>query len=84
MESYITTPGWYLDASNVYHGSMRVRDGSIIAFDVPGARTGAFQGTLPQSISPAGTIAGYYIDASNVSHGFVRASDAGLVSRKAV
>jgi hypothetical protein len=58
----------------------RARDGSIITFDVPGAGTGAFQGTLPQSIGPAGAIAGYYIDASNVSHGFVRASDGAITT----
>ena len=40
--------------------------------DVPGAGTGANQGTRAVSINTAGVIAGTYIDASNVNHGFIR------------
>ena len=66
--------------SGVDHGFVRAPNGAITTFDVPGAGTGAFQGTLPQSISSAGTIVGYYFDASNVSHGFVRASDGAITT----
>jgi hypothetical protein len=41
-------------------------------FDVPGAGTGAGQGTFTYCNNPAGAITGYYIDASGVSHGFLR------------
>jgi len=39
--------GASLDASDVYHGMLRAPDGTITAFDIPGAGTGPFQGTLP-------------------------------------
>ena len=67
--------GYYLDASNVFHGYMRDANGTITTFDAPGAGTGPFQGTIAQGINPAGVIAGNHIDASNVVHGFVRAND---------
>src|SRR5262249_38941473 len=63
-----------LDASDVYHGVLRAPDGAITVFDVPGAGTGPFQGTLPLGINQVGTIEGDYIDAGDVNHGFVRAS----------
>ena len=47
-------------------------DGAIRTFDVPGAGTGAGQGTVPYDNNPAGAIAGYYVDASNAYHGLVR------------
>jgi len=48
---------------------------TFTAFDVPGAGTGAGQGTIAEDINVTGDIAGYYVDASNVNHSFVRASD---------
>ena len=55
-----------------------------VAVDVPGAGTGAFQGTLGYApsgaISAAGTILGNYIDASNVVHGFVRDKHGAITS----
>lgn len=48
---------------------------TIITFEVPGAGTGAGQGSNPIGINSAGTITGLYTDASNVSHGFLRAAD---------
>jgi hypothetical protein len=47
----------------------------IITFDVPGAGTGAGQGTTPYYINDAGAITGWYADASGVNHGFLRAPD---------
>jgi hypothetical protein len=44
---------------------------TYVTLDVPGA----FYGTLPVGINPAGAIAGVYADAGAVSHGFVRAPD---------
>jgi hypothetical protein len=64
--------GYYIDASNVGHGSLRTPHGSFTTFEAPGAGTGAGQGTYAIGNNPAGAIAGYYIDASNVYHGFVR------------
>ncbi len=48
---------------------------TFTTFDVPGAGTGALQGTVGVSINTAGTIAGVYIATGNVAHGFVRAAD---------
>jgi hypothetical protein len=47
----------------------------IITFDVPGAGTGAGQGTYANGINPAGEITGYYLDANNVYHSFLRDRD---------
>jgi uncharacterized membrane protein len=44
---------------------------AIVTFDVPGAGTGAYQGTSPSAINPKGEVTGLYIDANNVLHGFV-------------
>jgi hypothetical protein len=55
----------------VVHGYVRTPNGAITTFDVPGAGTGLFQGTIPAAINPAGAIVGWYVDASNVIHGFL-------------
>ncbi len=47
----------------------------ITTFDVPGAGTGAGQGTFPYVVIQGEWVAGNYIDASNVYHGFLRAPD---------
>src|SRR5438477_523354 len=72
--------GTSLDASDVYHGILRAPDGTINTFDVPGAGTGPFQGTLPLGINQTGTIEGDYIDSSDVNHGFVRTSDGAITT----
>src|SRR5438034_592858 len=69
----ITAPS--LDANNVIHAVLRAPDGTMTTFDVPGAGTGPFQGTLTFGINQAGTIEGDYVDSSDATHGFVRASD---------
>src|SRR5579863_10025802 len=53
---------------------------SIIVFDVPGAGTGAGQGTIPYASNAGGAITGVWIDASGVSHGFVRHPNGSIVS----
>ncbi len=50
----------------------------IIAFDAPGAGTGAFQGTYPLAINASGEIAGGYYQADGYSRGFLRAPDGTL------
>jgi hypothetical protein len=71
-----TIVGFYIDASNVYHGFVRALDGAITTFDAPGACSSgpscSYEGTVPESINPAGEITGYYVDAGVVYHGFVR------------
>ena len=64
--------GYYTDAGNVSHGFLRAKHGTITGFDVPGAGTGAGQGTFAVSINPEGAITGYYADSSDVFHGFLR------------
>lgn len=66
----VTSP--YMDSSNVLHGFQRTADGKFTTFDAPGAGTGAYQGTMPISISPEGAITGFYVDANNAVHGFLR------------
>jgi predicted membrane protein len=67
--------GTSLDDNDVWHGFLRAPDGTITTFDVPGAGTEAYQGTLDAGINQRGTIAGEMVDANNVAHGFVRTSD---------
>ncbi|MGB8773323.1 MAG: hypothetical protein WCC78_04235, partial [Terriglobales bacterium] len=67
--------GYYLDASNVYHGFLRARDGTITVIDAPCAGNGSGQGTGSWSINPAGAIAGEYADANGVEHGYLLAPD---------
>ena len=64
--------GYYLDASNVYHGFVRTPDGTFMTFDAPDAGTASGQGTIFGSLNSAGATTGCYIDASNVSHGLLR------------
>src|SRR5437879_3109242 len=54
--------------------SLLYAQGEFITFDVPGAGTGPGQGTLPQQVTPAGTIVGNYVDNNYVTHGFVRSA----------
>jgi hypothetical protein len=81
-EAYAITPageimGNYVDATSLVHGFLRSKDGAFTTIDAPGAgsEVGSFQGTIPESITPAGAIAGFYNDANYVNHGFLRAED---------
>ena len=67
--------GSVTDSNNVSHAYVRFADGTFTTFDVPGAGTGQFQGTVAYGINPAGAITGLYTDANNVNHGFVRAAN---------
>ena len=48
---------------------------TFIAFEAPGAGTGAYLGTTAVSINRAGASAGYYTEAIYAFHGFVRSAD---------
>jgi hypothetical protein len=63
--------GTYIDGNFVWHGFRRTADGTLTTIDVPGAGTGPFQGTKPESINPAGVITGSYLDTNGFSHGFL-------------
>jgi len=67
-----TITGYYADNNSVYHGFLRTARGKITTFDVPGAGTGNWQGTLSLNITPDGATTGWYIDANGVYHGFLR------------
>jgi hypothetical protein len=62
--------GYYIDASEVYHGFMVSASGTITTFNAPGAGTTAATGTFPVSINDNGVIVGYYSDPNDVYHGF--------------
>jgi predicted membrane protein len=76
--------GTYTDANFVAHGFVRAANGTITAFDAPGAGNNALlakligmatsfpsQGTGAFTINAVGKITGTYLDASTVLHGFV-------------
>jgi hypothetical protein len=70
-----TIVGFYADKNSVYHGFLRTARGKITTFDVPGAGTGNWQGTLPLNITSDGATTGWYIDANGVYHGFLRRAE---------
>ena len=53
-------------------------EAGIITFDVGGAGTGAYQGTSPYGVNPAGAITGEFFDASGVAPGYLRAPDGSI------
>ncbi len=63
--------GFYVDQNSTYHGYLRDH-GKVVTFDVSGATTGNFQGTLPLNINPEGEVTGWYVDPNGQNHGFVR------------
>jgi hypothetical protein len=63
--------GVFVDAKGVLHGFVRSIQGSFTTYDVPGAGTGAGQGTLPESNNTVGVITGNSIDGNFVNHGFL-------------
>jgi hypothetical protein len=69
--------GYYVDASDGYHGFVRYADGTITTLNAPGAGTGTSSltgyqlGTKALSINDDGVITGYYLDANEVYHGFM-------------
>ena len=66
--------GFYVDASDIRHGFVRLANGTFATIDAPGAGTAPTQGTIALSINAAGDITGLYRDASGTTHGFVRAA----------
>jgi hypothetical protein len=48
---------------------------NIVTFEIPGAGTGALQGTVGLGMNSAGAITGLYTDSNNLNHGYVRAAD---------
>ena len=64
--------GFYTDSADALHGFVRDDNGVITTFDVPGAGTGAGQGTQSFAISPNGEITGFYFDGTDAVHGFLR------------
>jgi hypothetical protein len=69
--------GYYLDASDVWHGfASHPPYANYTTFDAPGACSAdvsacQYLGTLPISINIEGAIDGTFYDASGVAHGFV-------------
>jgi len=60
---------------------VRAPNGAITTFDIPGAGTGPFQGTIGGAgITPGGTVTSNYVDSSNVGHGFVLDKHGGLTT----
>ena len=64
--------GWFVDSGMALHGYLRTAKGNVSTFDVPGAGTGAIQGTVPLSLNPERAVTGFYLDGSSAFHGFVR------------
>jgi hypothetical protein len=61
LNSTGTISGYFLDASDVYHGYTRTADGTTTQLDDPNAGTGPQQGTEFSGINDAGMITGYIL-----------------------
>jgi len=72
INARVKITGYYIDASNVYHGFLRSKSGAILEFDAPGAGTGAGQGTAGIDINRDQDIAGWDQDDEGVYHGYLR------------
>ena len=69
-----TMTGYSQDQSNVFHGFLRTRQGTITQFDDRLAGAAPYQGTLVAAINPAHWVTGAYVDGNYVYHGFVRSA----------
>jgi hypothetical protein len=67
-----TIAGYQNDGYSINHGFIRTRDGDVTLFDVPGAGTGYFQGTVVVGMTAGRVIAGFYTDNAGLAHGFLR------------
>ena len=56
----------------MFHGFLRSARGAYVTFDVRGAGSGPWQGTLPLNINAEGKITGWYLDGNGTCHGFLR------------
>jgi hypothetical protein len=76
IDPYGRAIGSYEDGNFTTRGMIRGRNGAVMAFDIPGAGTGAYQGTSCPGCKIAGNrwgaIAGTLVDANYVNHGFLR------------
>ena len=61
------TPGASIDATNVYHGFIRSKDGDFTLFDPPGSAN-----TQESGMSAGGDVSGFYTDSDGVNHGYIR------------
>lgn len=69
--------GIFTDASGAFHTFVRGPEGRFVTVDVPGAGSGAYQGTgcfsdCPVGLNDNGELTGSFQDAAYVQHGFVR------------
>ncbi len=71
--------GYYTDNANKQHGFIRTADGTVTAFDAPGAANSFVLG-----IGPDGTACGFENDASTVATGIVRAPDGTITTISAL
>ena len=68
-----TIVGYYYDSLNATHGFLRLADGTITTFDVPGSICIDFSSNcaMPTSINSAGAVVGSFSDGT-ATHGFLR------------
>lgn len=68
-----TVVGYYFDSIDATHGFLRLVDGTITTFDVPGSVCIDFSSNcaMPTSINSAGAVVGSYSDGT-ATHGFLR------------
>lgn len=76
LNAFGIVAGGYEDANFVHHDFVRILGGELKVFDVPGAGTGATQGTgCPGcflGLNQFGAIAGIWSDTNSLNHGFIR------------
>jgi hypothetical protein len=83
IDDFGAIAGIYTDNNYVFHSYLRSPQGKFSPIDVPGAGTGAGQGTgcssdCPVTINDLGFIAGTYIDTNYAFHAFLRNPEGAL------
>jgi hypothetical protein len=72
MDNAGDVDGYYLDSTGSFHGYLRTASGVLTQIDDPLAADISDGGTLPENISPDGSvIVGDYADSAGVLHGFL-------------
>lgn len=63
--------GYYIGVNATNHGFVRLANGKVVDFDVPGSAcpNGYSSCTMPTGINAQGTIVGTFSDASGMTHG---------------
>jgi hypothetical protein len=71
--------GYFEDANHMFHGFIRLANGTITVVDVAGAGNGKNQGTFIKGLNSNGESTGYFTDENHIDHGFLRTAGGTII-----